>query len=164
MLRYTRFDSPLWEIVLVGDKRGLASLHLVTSQGKRKVIIDKSWKRDDDIFTEARQQVLEYINGTRTEFTIPLNPQGTDFQKQVWRALRSIPYGEVRTYKEIAVLIGKPTAARAVGMANSKNPIPLIVPCHRVIGSNGRLTGFAYGLKVKARLLDMERPGQQNVR
>ena len=101
-------------------------------------------------------ELLEYFAGTRTEFTVLLSPVGTDFQRAVWRALQRIPYGETRTYGEIAEAVGRPGAARAVGTANHSNPIPIIIPCHRVVGSNGRLCGFGGGLDLKRRLLELE--------
>ena len=101
-------------------------------------------------------ELLEYFAGTRTEFTVPLSPAGTDFQRAVWRALQRIPYGETRAYGEIAEAVGRPGAARAVGTANHRNPIPIIIPCHRVVGSNGQLCGFGGGLGVKRQLLELE--------
>lgn len=108
------------------------------------------------LIEEAFNQLEEYFNGNRTGFNLPLNPQGTEFQKLVWRELEKIPYGETRSYKDVAIAIGKPDACRAVGMANNKNPIGIIIPCHRVIGSNGNLTGYAGGLKIKEQLLYLE--------
>lgn len=105
---------------------------------------------------QTEQQLNEYFSGTRKTFTIPLHPIGTEFQKQVWTALTSIPYGETRTYAQLASQIGNPKAVRAVGAANGKNPLSIIVPCHRVIGSSGNLTGFAGGLDAKATLLSLE--------
>lgn len=102
------------------------------------------------------KQLEEYFGGQRRKFDLPLNPQGTEFQKKVWSALEEIPYGETRSYKEIAVRVGNPAACRAVGMANNRNPIAIIIPCHRVIGSNGDLTGYAGGLDIKRRLLAIE--------
>lgn len=100
--------------------------------------------------------MLEYLKGERTTFALPLDPVGTPFQKRVWEELTKIPYGEVRSYKEIATLCGNPLACRAVGMANNKNPIPIVIPCHRVIGSNGKMVGYAYGLNMKEMLLQLE--------
>ncbi|WP_291326522.1 methylated-DNA--[protein]-cysteine S-methyltransferase [Desulfovibrio sp. UCD-KL4C] len=157
MLYYTTFNSPFWEITLVGNKEGLTNLHMETGKGKRKFIINDEWLRDDIFFKDIKTQVIEYFNRKRKEFDILLNPQGTEFQKRVWQALYAIPYGEVRTYKDIATAIGNPKACRAVGMANSVNPIPIIVPCHRVIGSSGKLTGFASGLNAKKNLLNLEK-------
>ncbi|NLZ81309.1 MAG: methylated-DNA--[protein]-cysteine S-methyltransferase [Clostridiales bacterium] len=105
----------------------------------------------------AFSQLDEYFHGKRKEFDFPLEMRGTEFQKKVWMALCDIPYGETRTYKEIAILVGNPKASRAVGMANNKNPIAIAVPCHRVIGSNGKLVGYAGGLEMKTALLDIEK-------
>ncbi|SMF05510.1 methylated-DNA--[protein]-cysteine S-methyltransferase [Desulfovibrio gilichinskyi] len=157
MLYYTTFNSPFWEITMVGNEDGLTNLHMETGKGKRKFIINDEWQCDDIFFEDIKTQVMEYFNRKRKEFDILLNPQGTDFQKKVWQALYAIPFGEVRTYKDIATTIGNPKACRAVGMANSLNPIPIIVPCHRVIGSSGKLTGFASGLNAKEKLLNLEK-------
>ena len=105
---------------------------------------------------EAANQVQEYLAGKRKEFDVPLEPAGTAFQKEVWRALGRIPYGETRSYQQVAQMIGNPRAMRAVGGANNKNPLPLLIPCHRVIGVNGDLVGYAAGLKIKRFLLDLE--------
>jgi len=105
----------------------------------------------------AAQQLEEYFAGERIEFTAPLNPRGTEFQKRVWAALREIPYGQTRSYRQIAERIGCPSACRAVGLANAKNPIWIMIPCHRVVGSDGSLTGYAGGLPLKQRLLDIEK-------
>ncbi|MEF3695400.1 MAG: methylated-DNA--[protein]-cysteine S-methyltransferase [Candidatus Cloacimonadota bacterium] len=106
---------------------------------------------------QIKQQLDEYFAGNRERFELPLCPQGTEFQKAVWQALSSIPYGQTRTYAQIAALIGKPKACRAVGMANHNNPLPILIPCHRVIGADGKLTGYAGGLTIKQLLLDLER-------
>lgn len=153
---YTRFNSPVCEIILAGDDDGLSHLHLNTDKGKRKFEISTEWIDDSSFFEGVIAQVNQFFKGEREIFTIKLNPQGTDFQKMVWRELVIIPFGTVCTYKDIARAIGNEKAARAVGMANSKNPIPLIVPCHRVIGTNGSLAGFAHGLAMKATLLKTE--------
>lgn len=105
---------------------------------------------------EAIKQLEEYIKGTRKQFNIPYTLIGTEFQVKVWNALKEIPYGETRTYKDIAIQIGNPKASRAVGMANNKNPITILVPCHRVIGANGKLVGYAGGLEMKEELLNIE--------
>jgi methylated-DNA-[protein]-cysteine S-methyltransferase len=105
---------------------------------------------------EAANQVQEYLAGKRKEFELPLDPQGSAFQQQVWSALSNIPYGETRSYQQVAQMIGKPQAMRAVGGANNKNPLPIIIPCHRVIGVNGDLVGYVAGLKIKKFLLDLE--------
>lgn len=113
-------------------------------------------KMENNLIILAAKQIEEYAAGQRKRFELPLSPNGTAFQKSVWRALISIPYGETCTYKQIAQQIGNPAASRAVGMANNKNPIPIIIPCHRVIGSNGALIGYAGGLEVKKQLLSLE--------
>ena len=111
----------------------------------------------DDVLTEAQRQLEEYFAGTRTQFDIPLNPAGTEFQRAVWRALQDIPYGETVSYGDIARSIGRPKACRAVGQANHVNPISIIIPCHRVVGSGGSLTGYGGGLPVKEMLLMLEK-------
>ena len=109
------------------------------------------------LLKEAINELNEYLDGNRSSFDLPLEPKGTEFQKKVWNALKEIPYGETRSYGEIAKMIGNEKAARAVGMANNKNPIAIIVPCHRVIGANGKLVGYAGGLDLKEKLLKLER-------
>ncbi len=153
---YSKFDTPFCEIILVGDEDGLTNLHLNTDKGKRQFEISPEWIKKDVFFQEQKSQIIEYCYGKRKRFSIKLNPRGTDYQKNVWQTLSAIPYGELRTYGEIATAIGNPKAARAVGMANSKNPLPLIIPCHRVVGTNGKLTGFAHGLNMKEQLIDFE--------
>lgn len=108
------------------------------------------------LIDRAAAEIQEYLNGKRTLFDLPISPRGTDFQKRVWHALRSIPYGETRSYRQIAEQIGSPKAYRAVGMANNKNPVAILIPCHRVIGSDGSLVGYAAGLDIKGRLLALE--------
>lgn len=110
-----------------------------------------------ELLKRAGTELMEYFQGKRKEFTLPLSPRGTEFQKKVWEALRSIPYGETRSYGEIAAQVGNPRAARAVGGANNKNPIMIFIPCHRVVGADGSLTGFACGLEAKKYMLDLER-------
>lgn len=160
MTYYTIFNSPFCDIILVGNEQGLNHLHLDTGEGSRRFDIQEDWQRNDPFFTEIIHQLSDYFNGKRQNFDIKINPQGSDFQKQVWQELTTIGYGELFTYKEIATAIGNDNAARAVGMANSKNPIPLIIPCHRVIGTNGQLTGFAHGLKIKGKLISFEKTNQ----
>ena len=158
MIYYTRFDTPFCEIILAGNEEGLAHLHLNTSAGKRCFEISGTWICNEAFFEDTRHQIKEYFSGgKRTAFSVRVNPQGTEFQKRVWHELSKIGFGELCTYKDIAKAMGNEKAARAVGMANSKNPVPLIVPCHRVIGANGRLTGFAHGLAIKEKLINFER-------
>ncbi|MCB5223907.1 MAG: methylated-DNA--[protein]-cysteine S-methyltransferase [Candidatus Cloacimonadaceae bacterium] len=110
---------------------------------------------------EVRRQLREYLSGKRKEFDLKLEPQGTQFQKDVWNAMLEIPYGETRSYKEIAQRIGRPLACRAVGQASNRNPIAIIIPCHRVVGSNGSLTGYGGGMPIKIRLLDLEKKAEK---
>lgn len=114
-------------------------------------------KKNTPLLKETEKQLIEYFEGKRKNFDVPLNPKGTNFMKKVWTILQEIPYGEVRTYGQIAQKVGNPKAARAVGMANHKNPIPIIIPCHRVIGSDGKLIGYALGMDMKKFLLEWEK-------
>ena len=114
-------------------------------------------KQETPLINEAYRQLSEYLLGERKHFDLPLNPQGTVFQQQVWKALCDIPYGETRSYKQIAEAIGNPKAVRAVGMANNRNPLLIVVPCHRVIGANGKLVGYAAGIEKKEFLLKLEK-------
>jgi len=157
MIFYTKFDSQFCGIILAGDEVGLCHLHLDTGQGKRIFKISDDWILNDDFFKDTKSQIEEYFRGERTEFEVKLNPHGTEFQKKIWNELKKIPYGSLCTYGDIAKTAGNEKACRAVGMANSKNPIPLIVPCHRVIGTNGKLTGFAHGLDIKEKLITFEK-------
>lgn len=153
--RWTSMDSPIGTLLLTSDDEGLTGVYMeVHAHGPDGV--QPEWQRDDGGFTQVRRQLEEYFGGERTTFDLPLNPAGTLFQKMVWDALRTIPYGEVRSYGEIAEQIGKPGAARAVGLANGRNPISVVVPCHRVIGASGALTGYGGGLERKRSLLDLE--------
>ena len=113
-------------------------------------------KKETAVLQEAVSQMLEYFRGNRKEFSLPLKPEGTAFQQKVWNALQTIPYGQTKSYLEIANQIGNPKACRAVGMANHNNPIAIIIPCHRVVGKNGSLTGYAGGLNIKQYLLNLE--------
>lgn len=151
MKYYTKLNSPVGLIILVGDSDGLSELCFGKAELSRDCV------ENADFFIDTVKQLKEYFAGKRSEFKIKLNPQGTDFQKRVWRELIKIPYGETRSYGEIAKAIGRPGAARAVGMANSRNPLPVIIPCHRVIGADGTLTGFSSGLELKSQLLAVEK-------
>ena len=153
-LTYTTTDSPIGELLLVGDGE---SLHRLSMQdGRRPMRIDHDWERRDDAFGEVRRQLEEYFAGNRRTFDVPVSLHGNEFELCVWRALREIGYGETASYGEIATRIGAPSAARAVGLANGRNPIAVIVPCHRVIGADGSLTGYGGGLERKRLLLDLE--------
>ena len=144
-------DSPVGKIEIIEENEKIIELNIYNE--KKNNIIEK----DTKLLLETQKQLKKYFEGKRTKFEIPLNPKGTEFMKKVWKELLNIPYGEVRTYKEIAEKIGNSKASRAVGMANNKNPIPIIIPCHRVIGSNNKLVGYALGLDMKKYLLDLER-------
>jgi len=150
---YTSVDSPIGELLLTGDGEALHGLYMQSGRRKR---IDPDWKRVDAPFAAVAEQLDEYFAGERREFDIPLVLNGPPFQRQAWHALREIPYGETVSYGEQARRIGQPDAARAVGAANGQNPIAVIVPCHRVIGADGSLTGFGGGLERKRLLLDLE--------
>ncbi|MDX9788555.1 MAG: methylated-DNA--[protein]-cysteine S-methyltransferase [Desulfobacterales bacterium] len=142
-------------LTLAGDEAGLR--HIFFPQGKKLVFLRDDWKRTPEFFKSAKAQLRAYFNGELTRFELSLAPVGTPFQQKVWNALQKIPYGKLVTYQMIAEAVGSPKAARAVGGAAGNNPIPIIVPCHRVIGSNGALTGFGGGLAAKRRLIQLER-------
>jgi len=148
-------DSPVGPLTLVATGGALSGLYM--EQQRYRPGEETFGERDDSLFAEAVEQLAEYFAGDRTEFDLPLALSGTVFQRTVWSALREIPYGETVSYGEIAMRIGRPTAARAVGLANGKNPVGIIVPCHRVVGSTGDLTGYGGGLDRKRHLLDFER-------
>ena len=154
MTKYRVIDSPIGLLTLAGRGPVLTNLRMVdqTYEPDRA-----DWSLDDRAFPEAVEQLAAYFAGELHEFDLRLEFDGTPFQQTVWEALRTIPYGQTRTYGEIALQIGNPTAFRAVGLANGHNPIAVIVPCHRVIGANGSLTGFGGGLERKRTLLDMEK-------
>lgn len=149
--------SPVGELTLVADERGLAAILWENDKPDRVRLDALNEKPDHPVLVETERQLSEYFAGTRRSFDVPLSFAGTDFQKRVWAALLAIPFGETRSYGEIADQLGAPGASRAVGAANGRNPISIIAPCHRVVGSTGKLTGFAGGLEAKAFLLDLER-------
>src|SRR4051794_35862789 len=151
---YATVDSPIGELLLVSDGEALCGLSM--QGGRRPLRIDPAWSAAREPFEAVTRQLGEYFAGERTAFDLPLQPHGTDFQRAGWAALRAIPYGETRSYGEIARAVGRPDAVRAVGAANGSNPIAVIVPCHRVIGADGSLTGFGGGLERKRILLDLE--------
>ena len=147
-------DSPIGELCLIRDDEGLRGLYMQDHRGAAPV--DPGWLRDDAAFTGITGQLDRYFAGELTDFDLPLAPRGTPFQLRVWAALSEIPYGETISYGELARYIGHPSAARAVGLANGRNPVAVIVPCHRVIGADGSLTGYGGGLERKRFLLDLE--------
>ncbi|MBP2196921.1 methylated-DNA--[protein]-cysteine S-methyltransferase [Erwiniaceae bacterium L1_54_6] len=148
--------TPVGELTLIASNKGLSAI-LWENEGSQRIPL-KPISRDDQhpILCETERQLREYFAGERQHFDLPYDTVGTEFQKKVWQALITIPFGETRSYRQIAEQIGNPKAVRAVGAANGKNPLSIVAPCHRVIGSNGKLTGFAGGLAVKAFLLDLE--------
>jgi methylated-DNA-[protein]-cysteine S-methyltransferase len=152
MILYTTVSSPIGELMLCGDEESLTALHLPGHWAKPAA----GWRRDDARFADVARQLEQYFDGERTTFDIPLRMQGGPFEREVWAELLRIPYGETASYGEIARRVGKPHASRAVGAANGRNPIAIIVPCHRVIGSDGALTGYGGGLERKRALLDLE--------
>lgn len=141
-------------LTLVGSEAGLR--HIGFESDKHPVAIRDDWAREPAFFAPVKAQLRAYFNGELKAFDLPLDPEGTAFQVRVWQALRAIPYGRLVSYKSIAQAIGNPKAVRAVGAANGKNPLPIVIPCHRVVGSDGSLTGFGGGLKIKQRLIDLE--------
>jgi len=152
---YDYFETPLiGTLTLVGDEEGLR--HIVFPKEKDPVIIRGDWKNEHGFFARVKAQLQAYFNGELKQFDLALAPVGTPFQLKVWQVLRSIPYGELVSYKTVAEAIGNPKAVRAVGAANGRNPIPIVVPCHRCIGSDGSLIGFGGGLETKKRLIDLE--------
>ncbi len=154
MAVYTTIESPVGELLLVGDERALRGLYM--QKGRTRATVRPEWTRADAPFRAVREQLDEYFAGTRTSFELPLELEGTSFQRLVWRALQEIPYGETTSYGELARRIGRPSASRAVGAANGSNPISVVVPCHRVIGSDGTLTGYGGGIERKRYLLELE--------
>ncbi len=158
---YRMLDSPIGRLLLAGDQAGIRLL--LFAQGRdRRVRPDPGWTPDGGALDTAAQQLSEYFGGRRRAFDMPLAPEGTPFQQTVWKALRDIPYGETTSYGELARRIGNPKAVRAVGLANGSNPISIVIPCHRVIGSNGSLVGYGGGLPIKQALLALER-GQRRL-
>jgi methylated-DNA-[protein]-cysteine S-methyltransferase len=153
---YTVVDSPVGELLLGGVAGSSGLRRLWFLDGEAADVADPSWARDDDAFPDARLQLDEYFAGERREFDLELDLIGTEWEQRVWNALLSIPYGETRSYGELASEIRTIRAARAVGMANGRNPVAVIVPCHRVIGAGGQLTGYGGGLARKRTLLDLE--------
>ena len=150
-------ESPLGRLKLVASDKGLVAI-LWEKDNPRRVPLSNLVENDQHpVLVETQRQLEEYFAGKRKSFSIALDMRGTRFQKEVWEALLAIPYGETRSYGQLAKQLGKPRATRAVGAANGRNPVSIIVPCHRVVGSSGKLTGFAGGLEAKAHLLSLEK-------
>lgn len=154
-LTMTTTDTPVGQLTLVASDKGLRAV-LWPDDRPDRVRLDETQPGDHPVLTAAVSQLDEYFAGSRRQFDLPLDPSGTEFQRSAWDVLRTIPYGETLSYGEQAARMGRPSAARAVGAANGANPLSIIVPCHRVVASNGKLTGFAGGLDTKALLLEHE--------
>lgn len=154
-------DSPVGELTLVGNGDALTGVYF--PEHVRRPEQATFGLRDDAAFSAAHRQLDEYFDGRRTRFELDLAPRGNAFQHKVWAQLREIPFGETRSYGQLALALGDPALARAVGAANGQNPLSIIVPCHRVVGSDGRLTGYAGGLARKAFLLEWETPADRRV-
>ncbi|MFC8519178.1 methylated-DNA--[protein]-cysteine S-methyltransferase [Streptomyces sp. NPDC057257] len=155
--QHTVIDSPYGPLTLVAEDGLLCGLYM--TEQRHRPPEETFGGRDESLFAEAEEQLEAYFKGELTEFTLQLSLNGTPFQRTVWDQLRRIPYGETRTYGQLADALGKPAASRAVGLANGRNPIGIIVPCHRVVGANGSLTGYGGGLARKQQLLDFESAG-----
>lgn len=158
MYYFRMIATPVGELKLVASDSGLAGILWENDDPKRTRFLPQVQDDDHPVLRETGRQLKAYFAGERRDFELPLDFVGTDFQKKVWQALIAIPFGETRSYSQIAREIGHPLAVRAVGAANGRNPLSIVAPCHRVIGSNGKLTGFAGGLDIKAFLLSLERP------
>ncbi|MGE4277627.1 MAG: methylated-DNA--[protein]-cysteine S-methyltransferase [Lawsonibacter sp.] len=144
------FDTNLGQMALVGQDGAITRLYLPG------VPMPRLASQQTPLLSRGREQLLEYLAGTRTHFDLPLDPQGTPFQQRVWAVLREIPYGQTRSYRDVALAADCPRGFRAVGMANNRNPIPIFIPCHRVVGADGSLVGYGGGLDLKRRLLALE--------
>lgn len=155
-IHYTQIESPLGPLLLAADESGVREIRFVN--GRTPKPPEAEWIRNDheQSLRELAEQLSAYFGGKLEKFELTLSPQGTTFQKTVWNKLCDIPYGETISYGEIARQIGNPLASRAVGLANGSNPIPIVIPCHRVIGSTGKLTGYGGGLSIKEKLLALE--------
>ncbi len=154
---YCWYESPIGKLLLAGDNEGLKWLGF--PEGKGRLAPESDWVENVAFFAEVRCQLRAYFVGDLKQFSLKLAPHGTEFQMRVLAALQRIPFGETRSYGELARAIGKPGASRAVGAANGRNPIPIIIPCHRVIGADGSLTGFGGGIRIKQFLLKLENQG-----
>lgn len=155
-MQYRYLETPIGRLLLAGEHNRLAIIGF--SSGKGAISHEPGWILRERAFAAAARQLGEYFARKRQHFDLELAPAGSDFQRSVWQALTEIPYGETRSYGELACRLGRPGAARAVGAANARNPLPIVVPCHRVIGSSGSLTGFAGGVDIKRYLLELESP------
>lgn len=154
-VHYAFVDTPVGNVLLLGAGGALVGLFL--DQDDRSTHLEQDWLADDGQLADARTQLAEYFDGRRTQFDLEVRPLGTPFQQEVWAALLEVPYGHTASYADIARSVGRPGSCRAVGAANGRNPVSIVVPCHRVIGADGSLTGYGWGVDRKAWLLDHER-------
>jgi methylated-DNA-[protein]-cysteine S-methyltransferase len=152
--RYNELETPIGPLLVAADEAGLRLIHFQSGRARRQP--DPAWRRDAAPFRALSSQLAEYFARKRRHFDLVLAPEGTPFQLEMWQALTAIPYGTTISYSELARRVGRPQAVRAVGAANGQNPLPIVVPCHRVIGKDGSLTGFGGGLPVKRPLLELE--------
>lgn len=159
------FDTPIGCLLIVENGKAIIQLNFIkdnVDDERNQQIMNRDGSNDisftkvTPLMEEAVKQLQEYFQGIRKNFELPLAPKGTAFQQKVWKALQEVPYGETKSYKQVACMAGNEKASRAVGMANNRNPIPIIIPCHRIIGANGKLVGYAGGLEVKEYLLNLE--------
>ena len=153
--QYGILPSPLGKVLISGNSAALEQISFLA--GEKAIEPEPDWESGGELIEQAKRQIGAYFAGALKQFDLPLSPRGTPFQARVWAALVEIPYGQTISYGELARRIEKPTAARAVGAANGRNPLPLVIPCHRVIGSSGELTGYGGGLQIKQCLLELER-------
>ena len=160
-LAYKVIESPVGKLKLVASDEGLVAVLWENDNPRRVRLSELIENKQHPVLTETEKQLGEYFAGKRKTFSVSLDMRGTSFQKNVWEALLGIPFGETRSYGQLAKQLGNPQAVRAVGAANGRNPVSIIVPCHRVIGSSGKLTGFAGGLDTKAYLLNLEETGNK---
>ncbi|MGE0406319.1 MAG: methylated-DNA--[protein]-cysteine S-methyltransferase [Candidatus Korobacteraceae bacterium] len=156
-LYYCSWQSPVGPLTVVASEYGLMAVEFGSKPGSRRPAEGICWEESEERTRQYRTELEDYFLGEKKEFTFPLDLRGTEFQKRCWHALLEIPYGETRSYADIALAIGSPQAFRAVGMANNRNPIPIVVPCHRVIASDGSLCGYGGGMEIKEKLLRLER-------
>ncbi len=151
------YQTVMGKLGIIVEDLGISGILFEGAEPKNEIILNET-----ELHKQTLVQLNEYFEGKRKDFTLPLAPAGTVFQRAVWSELQKIPYGETRTYRQIAQAVGSPNACRAVGSANHNNPIPFLIPCHRVIGSGGGMTGYAGGIEMKQRLLSLERQNQKN--
>lgn len=156
MDRLFYYDTKIGRLGIREDGESITHIYFREPNVEVEIEQNRLLLEESDLIKMAYIQLSEYIEGQRKQFDLPLDPKGTEFQRKVWKELTKIPYGETRSYKEVAIAIGNEKASKAIGMANNKNPIPIVIPCHRVVGSNKKLVGYAGGLDLKEKLLNLE--------